>query len=192
MMKNVAGYGCAALSARAAARLPSALVAVATVGGLTLSIATPGVAAGSGSTTAVVHATIGGLATGKPRLRLAIETQGAFPVTAVTVALPSGLGFSGKAADLDHGVRVGTDTPNSSVRKGQLTVTPKRASAKFVLTITEPAMTESTRLEDAVTKLITFNRAHMKHERALPLKFTTTLDSGKHAAIRVLNTITFR
>jgi hypothetical protein len=167
-------------------------IVVAAVVGLSMSIATPEVAAGAASETAVVTSTIGGLATGKPRLRLAIETQAGFPVTAVTVAPPSGLAFSEKAADRDHGVRVGTDTPATSVRKGELIVKPPRASTSFTLTIASPAMTESAGLERAIRKLIRFNESHLDNERALPLTFSLTLDSGRHAAIKVLATIAFR
>ncbi|MDQ6805657.1 MAG: hypothetical protein M3065_11980 [Actinomycetota bacterium] len=188
----MAGYECAAPSARDAVRLPSLVAAVATLVGLSLSLATPAVIAGTGSATAVVNATVGGLATGKPHLRFAITTQGSFPVTAVTVALPSGLAFSRKGADLDHGVRVGTGTPRTSVRRGHLTVTTHRASSNFVLTIAGSAMTESTSLENTVTKLVHFNQSHMSNQRALPLTFTLTLESGAHATLRLLDTIAFR
>jgi len=160
--------------------------------GLSMSIATPEVATGAASPSAVVTSTIGGLATGRPRLRLAIETQGDFPVTAVTVAPPSGLAFSDKAADLDHGVRVGTGTPGVSVRQGRLIVKPHRPSANFTLTIAQPAMTESAGLERAIRKLILFNESHRGNERALPLTFPLTLASGNHAVVKVLATIAFR
>jgi len=193
---------------RDAAKLPAVVVAVATAVGISLSIAAPDVLAGGlshaapatttpsapagGAPTATINATIGGLATGTPNLRFSIETHGGFPVTAVTVALPSGLSFSKKATDLAHGVRVGTDTPQSSVRQGQLTVTLDQASAHFQLTIAGAAMTESASLENAVRKVILFNEAHMTHQRALPLKLALTVNSGPHAAIKVADTIAFR
>jgi hypothetical protein len=188
-MKNVAGHG-------------YGYAVVATVVGLSLCIGAPEVMAGTpgaspastgaGQASAVVGATIGGIATGRPRLRFAIETHGGFPVTAVTIALPAGLSFSPKATDLDHGVRVGSDKPHSSVRKGRLAVTLRRARTSFVLTIAGAALTESQRLEDAVRKVVLYNKAHMRHERALPLKLMVIMASGPHASLRVINTIPFR
>jgi hypothetical protein len=188
-MRNVAGhrYGYAV---------------VATVVGLSLCVAAPAVMAGTpvaspattggGQASAVVDATIGGIATGKPRLRFAIETHGGFPVTAVTIALPAGLSFSPKAADLDHGVRVGSDRPHSNVRKGHLTVTLRLARTSFVLTIAGSALTESQRLEDAVRKVVLYNQAHMSHQRTLPLKLLVTMAGADNATLGVTNTIPFR
>jgi hypothetical protein len=178
MMRNVAGYGNAVL---------------ATMVGLSLSLGTPEVMAGSptaagAGATAVVDATIGGLATARPRLRLAIDTLGGFPVTAVTVTLPPGLSFGATA----HGIRIGTETPRSRVHHGRLTVTLHHASASFVLTVSGAAMTESKGLEHAARKVIRFNEAHMQHQRALALTFTVTVASGRHATITVLDTIPFR
>jgi hypothetical protein len=177
-MRNVAGhrYGYAV---------------VATVVGLSLSVAAPAVMAGTpvaspattggGQASAVVDATIGGIA-----------THGGFPVTAVTIALPAGLSFSPKAADLDHGVRVGSDRPHSNVRKGHLTVTLRLARTSFVLTIAGSALTESQRLEDAVRKVVLYNQAHMSHQRTLPLKLLVTMAGADNATLGVTNTIPFR
>ncbi|HWF74243.1 MAG TPA: hypothetical protein VG186_12915 [Solirubrobacteraceae bacterium] len=169
------------------------VAAVATVLGLSLSLATPEVtAAGTGSETAVVTTTIGGIADGKPRLRFAVATQGGFPVTAVDVTLPSGLAFSTKASDIDHGVRVGTAAARSSVRKGALTVTLHQAAPSFVLTVAGSALTESTKLEAAATKLVLYNRSHLRHEHTLPLKLLITLERGTHTALKLPDTIAFR
>jgi hypothetical protein len=175
---------------------------VAAVVGLSLSVAAPAVMAGtplassattgSGQAGAVVDATIGGIATGRPRLRFAIETHGGFPVTSVTIALPAGLSFSPRATDLDHGVRVGIDKPHSNVRKGHLTVTLRRARTSFVLTIAGAALTESQRLEDAVRKVVLYNEAHMSHQRDLPFELMVTMASGDNATLRLTSTIPFR
>jgi len=214
-MRNVTEHSWAASGVRHGTRPWAALAAVATVVGVSLSIAASEAVAyefhltRSTQTTggaplasspndgrpprAQVYTSIAGLDTHKPSLRFAITVGGGVPVTAVTVALPSGLSFSTNAANLAHGVRAtGTDKRRSSVRRGQLTVTLKGPSSKVNLTIAGPALSESRGLARSVVTLLQFNQAHTGDERVLPLKLTVTVDSGRLPAVKVPVTIPFR
>jgi hypothetical protein len=213
-MRNVAEYSWTASRLRHATKPWAALVAAATVLGASLSIAAPEASAyefnltpssqgaggapvtappaGGQATTATIASAISGLDNEKPSLRFAVTTSGTQPVTALTVVLPSGLSFSGKASNLAHGVRTtGTDKPHSTVRDGQLTVTLKRGSPTVNLTIGAPALTESKRFERSIETLVAFNRAHKGDERSVSLKFTVTVEIGTIDSVKVPVTIAY-
>lgn len=192
MMRNVTEYSWAPGGALQASRPWAALAAAATVLGASLSIAAPAATAGS-SPNAVVSAAITGLDNAKPSLHFGIKTSHSLPITALIVALPSGLSVSSNASKLAHGVRAtGTGKASSSVHKGQLIVSIKGNSPTVNLTVAGPALSESKALESSVEKLIAFNQAHASDPHTLALKLTITVDSGATTAIKVPDTIVFK
>jgi len=213
-MRNVAEHSWTASGLRHGTRPWAVLAAAATVLGASISIAAPEAVAyefnltpssqGPGGapvatppvngqpTKATVDSAITGLDNEQPSLHFGITTTATQPVTAVTVVLPSGLSFSDKASDLAHGIRTtGSGKPQSTVRKGQLTVTLKGSSPGVSLTIGEPALTESKRFEQSVATLEAFNQAHKSDRRSLSLKFTVTVDVGTLDSVKVPVTIAF-
>jgi len=184
------------------------LVAAVTVVGLSSAIAVPEalaydlqvtggapIASSTAGTpaSAKVKGSVAGLGNRKPSLRFDIAAKGTFPITALTIQLPTGLFFSTRASGLAHGVAVaGTTKERSSVRHGLLTVTLPATSPRVELTVKGSALTESKALEATVGKLAQYNTAHKGSKRVLKLKLTVTVESGPLASIKVPVTFTFR
>ena len=118
---------------------------------------------------------------------------GSNPIKSFTVILPSGLHFAQSLAQLRKGVSLAHRPKYSlSLRHGQLVVVFKRPQRSVGLTISGPALTETSSLVKRVQAIVKFNRTkpHAK-KKVLELRLGMRLTDAKansasvHAVLRV-------
>jgi hypothetical protein len=118
---------------------------------------------------------IAGLATDRPRLNFSLIEAADQPLLkSFTVSLPGGLSFSKNHERLTRGVSIaGLRGYRLGFDHGHLTVALRDPARRLKVTITAPALAESTQLISNVDAVINHNRGNKRHaKKKLTLKLT--------------------
>lgn len=130
---------------------------------------------------------VGGLASGHPRLRFKITDANGAKIAAVAIGLPGGLRFSRSAIVADkvcttkgkkkcativrvNGLRLsGASAKRVAIKGGKLVITLKKAATSLTITAAGPLVVESKSLE-----------AKAKHHKVGTLRFTLKVTTANH------------
>jgi hypothetical protein len=139
-------------------------------------------------------ASISGLSSGKPQLVVRVTARATTaPIKSLTVTLPSGLHFAQNRRQVGKGVTLAHRPKSSlSLKHGRLVVVFNRPQRTVSLTISAPALSETSSLVKRVKAIVKFNRTrpHAK-KKVLELRLGMRLTDVKaksasvHAVLRV-------
>ena len=149
---------------------------------------------GTGSEARITGASVSGLSNGKPHLVVRVTARTVSnPIKSFTVMLPPGLHFAKNLAKVHSGVLLAHRPKSSlSLRHNQLVIVFKRPQRSVALTISSPALTETSSLVKRVQAIVKFNRTRPRaKKKVLELRLGMRLTDVKaksasvHTVLRV-------